>query len=136
MHPSIHLGDREIDRQHEELFDAFLQLEALGDAAFPEERLSELLSALGDKMQRHFAIEETLMAALHLPEALRREHCCAHLQILEDFAQLHLDAMRGCRWPLQDIVIRVRQWVVRHLIEEDLQLKPFLARQGDRTATA
>jgi hemerythrin len=129
MNENLLLGIPTIDIQHQELFNAFGKLAASGDADFPEEVLSDILSRLGEQIQRHFATEEALMLQIGLPEPMLSEHRAAHELILEEFAQIHLDAMFGQTRSLPEIIGTVTGWVQRHLVQFDLPLKPYIAAQ-------
>lgn len=132
MNEHLMLGIPTLDFQHQDLFDAFGKLAAAGDTDFPEEVLSDILSRLGDQIQRHFATEETLMLQLALPEPMLNEHCSAHESILEEFAQIHLDAMFGQTRSLPEVISTVTDWVQQHLVQFDLSLKPYIAARLSR----
>lgn len=132
MNEHLMLGIPTIDLQHQALFDAFGKLAAAGDTDFPEEVLSDILSRLGDQIQRHFATEEALMLQIALPEPMLSEHRAAHESILEEFAQIHLDAMFGQTRSLPEIIGTVTGWVQQHLVQFDLTLKPYIATQLSR----
>ena len=115
-----------IDQQHEALFVALNRLAMAPEAEHPAEVRSEVLSKLGHQIQHHFAAEERIMAGLAIPSAMFDEHCLAHLRILEEFAQVHLDSMAGEPVPLNVIIHSVAKWISQHLIEFDLDIKPYL----------
>lgn len=130
MNENLRLGSPTIDQQHQALFYSFERLSALAGEASPDEMLSEILSKLSHQIHHHFMTEEMLMAGLPLPPAMLRAHRAAHEQILEELAQIHFDAMAGKPLSLQEIIAAVATWVSRHLVEYDLELKPYINGQA------
>lgn len=121
------LGVSDIDQQHQALFDALHKLSRLEGGVPDEDALSLILSNLSHQIFEHFSSEERLMSDIGVPAAMLARHRVAHEQILEELAQMHIDAMQGEFLSLPEIVVKVSAWVHRHLLEFDLGLKPFIA---------
>lgn len=136
MNANLRLGVPLIDLQHQELFSSLEKLTGSGQTQFPDEVLSDVLTRLGTQIRHHFTTEEKLMLAIGLPEAMLREHREAHSLILEELAQIHLDAMHGKAANLPEIVATVSTWVQQHLVEFDLALKPFIAAHSIQQTSA
>jgi hemerythrin-like metal-binding protein len=109
---------------------SFRKLSAAGDTDFPKEAMSDVLSDLTKQISEHFRTEEAFMLELGLPDDQFQAHCAAHVSILEEVAQIHLDAMYGKNQALHEVVATVANWVRQHLVEFDLALKPYIAGQG------
>lgn len=91
--------------------------------------MSDVLSDLTKQIYDHFRTEEAFMLELGVPDDQFQAHCAAHVSILEELAQIHLDAMYGKSQALPEVIATVANWVQQHLIEFDLALKPYIAEQ-------
>ena len=127
MHEHLLLGAPVIDKQHHGLFASFRKLAATGDATFPREAMSDVLSGLTKQIHEHFRTEEAFMLELGLPDDQYHAHRAAHISILEEVAQIHLDTMYGKNHELPEVVATVAKWVQQHLVDFDLALKPYIA---------
>lgn len=125
------IGIRIVDTQHDGLFDAFARLKR----SHSGEAVSDALSLLDDLIRQHFHTEEIVMRDLGLPEAMYQAHVEAHQRILEELADLHWRSMFGDAWTIDEVVSLVAGWVVDHLAEFDLALRPFVHQAEDATPT-
>lgn len=121
------IGIPVIDAQHAGLFDTFSRLQQ----SESDETLSEILSKLGNQIRHHFYTEEVLMGNMGIPASMLQEHVAAHQTILEELAELHWQAMSGNTSTLDEVVATVAQWVIHHLAEYDLDLKPYISGFAD-----
>ncbi len=126
MNPSLLLGSPTIDHQHQGLFALLERLSSLPRAQEHEEEISDILGKLTKQLQHHFLTEETVMDRLAMPSTLVRAHYAAHHRIVEELTQLHMDSMAGRQRPLETIIAVVGQWVYQHIVEYDLEMKPYL----------
>lgn len=106
---------------------SFRKLAATGEDAFPKEAMSDVLSELTKQIHEHFRTEEAFMPELGLPDGMYQAHRAAHVSILEEVAQIHIDAMYGKNQALPEVIIIVATWVQKHLVEFDLALKPYIS---------
>ena len=120
---NLMLGVPSIDQQHYELFRSFQHLLSTG---INEEAVSDALSRLTIQIYDHFKTEEQLIDRLNLPEMMSLDHKLAHLQIIEDLTEIHLETMHGLGVPFEEIVNRVSGYVNHHIVEFDLELKPYI----------
>lgn len=127
LNESLLLGEQTIDGQHDELFRLFDRLRLNADRKFSDEIALDILSELNHQIIHHFETEETLMAGMALPEPLLAAHLAAHLAILEDLAQFHMEIMVGKIVSPADLIAQVAMWVVHHLLEFDIGLRPFIS---------
>ena len=128
MNQHLLLGAPVIDQQHQGLFVSFQKLAAAENTAYPREVISDVLSDLTKQIHDHFRTEEAFMLELGIPDEQFKAHRIAHLSILEEVAQIHLDTMYGKNHALHEVIATVSKWVQQHLVEFDLELKPFIAR--------
>lgn len=120
---NLTLGVPSIDQQHHELFRSFQHLLSTG---INEEAISDALSRLTLQIYDHFTTEEKFIDGLKLPEMMSLHHKQAHLQIIEDLTEIHLETMHGLGVPFEEIVNRVSGYVNHHIVEFDLELKPYI----------
>jgi len=125
MDKHLIIGSPTIDQQHQALLSSLAGLFDAGHYDAPDEVLSEVLSRLSQQIRHHFTTEETLMEGLPIPLPEKHAHHGEHSRILEELTQLHIDAMDGNAKPLPEIIHMVATWVTQHLIEFDLNLKPY-----------
>lgn len=131
MNEHLLLGAPIIDKQHHGLFVSFRELAATGDAAFPQEAMSDVMSRLTKQIHEHFRTEEAFMLELGLPDDQYQAHRAAHISIMEEVAQIHIDAMYGKTPALPEVIATVANWVQQHLVEFDLALKPYISGQAE-----
>lgn len=126
MEQSLILGSPTIDHQHQGLFVLLERLSSLARDQDHEEEVSDILSKLTRQLQHHFLTEETVMDRLAMPHSMLRAHHAAHQKIIEELTQLHIDSMAGKARSLEMIIADVSRWVYQHMIEYDLEMKPYL----------
>lgn len=130
MNEKLQLGAPKIDRQHEELFKSLQRLNAPRETCSVDELINDALSGISQQICTHFAHEEIFMRGLELPERMLKEHCAAHLMILEELTQIHINAMYGQALTPEKLTKTIAHWISQHLIEFDLELKPYIAAIG------
>jgi hemerythrin len=126
MNPSLLLGSPTIDQQHQGLFALLERLSGLPRNQDHADEVSDILGKLTKQLQHHFLTEETVMERLSMPNTLLRAHYAAHHRIVEELTQLHMDSMAGRQRPLETIIADVGKWVYQHIVEYDLEMKPYL----------
>ncbi len=132
MNEHLLLGAPVLDKQHQGLFVSFRKLASVEYAKFPDVVMSDVLSDLTMQIFEHFRTEEAFMLELGLPNDEYQAHRAAHDSIMEEVAQIHLDAMYGKNQALPEVIATVANWVQQHLVEFDLALKPYIAGQAER----
>lgn len=125
LNQSLQLGEPTIDRQHDELLLSFDRLRHT-PAPVSDEHTLELLTTLSQQIYHHFECEEGLMRNMELPAAMLVEHKAAHHAILEGLTQLHLDLMKGRPVSSDELLTQASAWVLGHLVEYDLTLRPYV----------
>ncbi len=84
---------------------------------------SEALSRLSGQLIDHFASEEQVMRTLGLPPDMLARHIDDHSRIIEQITQLSFDLMKQRLIERKTIMAKVKDWVLGHLTEYDLQLR-------------
>ena len=130
MHEGLLLGVPHIDHQHHELLEILRKLDLSGESDFSDEVLNDTLSKFSAQIRHHFIAEENWMVELNVPDTIFKAHHAAHGAILEDLAQIHINAMYGKKLDLQEVIKIVANWVHQHLLEFDLALLPYVAAQN------
>jgi len=129
-------GDAIIDSQHKTLIGYINRLEGLSHTTNFERKEAEFIVNLVDFMEiytvAHFNHEEGCMARHRCPAYQVNKN--AHTQFLEFFAHFKRRfAAEGCRPDvLQELHDSCHDWIQKHILHIDIQLKPCLA----RTSTA
>jgi hemerythrin len=126
MNQSLLLGSPTIDHQHQGLFALLERLSGLPRNTNHEEEVSDILGKLTKQLQHHFLTEETVMDRLAMPNAMLKAHRAAHHKIIEELTQLHMDSMAGRPHSLDTIITDVSRWVYQHVLEYDLEMKPYI----------
>jgi hemerythrin-like metal-binding protein len=120
------LGNAELDRQHELIFERVAEAVAAMDGS--RATAEAALGRLADAFVEHFATEEALIDASAFPEGAR--HRAAHELFHADFRQLQAAlAELGPTPELADWVrLRVAEWLRFHILVNDARLADHLAR--------
>jgi len=119
------VGVTELDDQHRKMIDALNHLQEGLLTKQPPSVIGPLLARLGDLTGRHFSQEERLMAAAGYPDLQphRTEHGVL-LQQIERFKRLNQSgdiALSG------DVLDFLKDWLANHILQVDLQYKPWLS---------
>jgi hemerythrin-like metal-binding protein len=127
---SFRVGVPLLDRQHRRLFalagDLADAIAASGTIIGHDERKKELLGLA----REHFGAEEKMLQKVRYPrlDAQRRAHA-ELLSLLERFAA---NDERRSRPRETSIVGYLKDWLIRHMLLEDLPYRPFLAGKEGR----
>ncbi|NOX26178.1 MAG: hemerythrin family protein [Deltaproteobacteria bacterium] len=128
---SFGVGNDEIDRQHKkwigifnDLHDAMLNDDLTDYRAMTTQSLQDML----DYAKVHFAFEEKYMANIGYPDLV------AHRRLHKDFDtqiyQCYRDAEDGHTVLNTKIIKMVRNWLVQHIMIEDMKYKLFAQQRG------
>jgi len=119
-----------IDRQHEDIYTRFDELEARCRAGCNKDEVIEALRFLEHQTTIHFDFEETAMKAVDYPDVI--EHMAAHLVLRETVKRLA--AQIRDKGPLPELLEQVRTLLYdalfRHIAEHDLRMAPFLKQKN------
>lgn len=120
------IGLSAIDDQHRHLVALANRLLERPGATMRDERVVDILTALGAALVSHFRSEEAIMGQLGMPEEQIAEHVRAHNRILDQYAEFNIAAAAGAPYCAADVFVRVIDWVGRHMIEHDLVIRNYL----------
>ncbi len=117
------VGVRQFDEQHKQLVRMLNRLIAEPEAGTRSETVSELLDAMTEYAQQHFEAEEELMQQYNYPQL--EEHAAQHNAFRRKTAELCMDAMYQVGTVPESILQYLRDWLVEHILQSDMDYKPF-----------
>lgn len=113
------IGDSTIDAQHRRLFELANQLVGASGNA----EITRLLMLFYQHVREHFQAEEAVMKRANYPHY--RKHVQSHNQMLDRLMEIS-EAVRQAHWNPSDIKIFVKEWVLVHILDEDIILGKYL----------
>jgi hemerythrin-like metal-binding protein len=126
------IGQPDMDAQHLILFALLNQLTANIDSDRAGDCLHDVINALGDYIDYHFAHEEALMKAWGYPGL--DDHAAVHMQFVAEIKRLQAEVHGS---DAHKAAIRVRafvlDWLLGHILGTDAQYAKFIA---DKSAAA
>ncbi len=124
---AIRIGLPVIDREHVTLVRQLDLLNADPDAHPGGEAFSIALSELGRQINTHFDSEEQILRGCGMPPELVLEHIQAHTEILEQYARLNLELMKGKLHLREEALGLVRRWIVDHVLKHDVKISDYVS---------
>lgn len=128
----LSVGDDQIDDDHKQLINLINGFEWATSGQIHLDILNRILDDLEEYAHAHFDREESLQAAIQY--AFRDAHKQAHKTLESELERLRLEfaSLEGCpddhiRKVTCQMAVFLRGWLVDHILEEDLRMKPFLA---------
>ena len=119
--PALRIGVPQIDTEHKELVDIANEVLMIKNPASEIDRVRSALHRLREYTQTHFTNEEAYMSSVQYDGLA--EHQTKHAAIIQDMNAL-LKESSG----IEDLVARLsqfmKQWVLKHITEDDMKLKP------------
>jgi len=111
---SVHVD--EMDRQHKRLLEYFTEIQEELMSGNMSQKAADLLDAVAEYFNFHFAEEERLMKSMNYPELTMQINLHAIFldELDEVIRQFNLSAIPGRR-----VVALFRDWYVNHMIFED-----------------
>lgn len=113
------IGHSGVDTQHQQLFGLANQIVE----ASKDEELTHLLMLLYQHTREHFSAEEKLMKQTDYPDYDR--HVQQHNQMLDRLIEISKTVQKK-QWDPVDIKIFMTNWVLVHILEEDMPLGEYL----------
>lgn len=120
------IGEPAIDEQHQALAGLVQRLRERPDDDMRCERVTDILTAVGQLVALHFHTEELLIHRCRLPQAEVTAHLAAHNAMLDQINRINLSAMEGRNLRAAEIFDTLRTWVVDHVVMHDLSLRPYV----------
>lgn len=119
---------REIDRQHQRLFDLFNELyEALQEGRGAAV-IDKVLTSVLDYTVYHFSHEEQLFRTHGYPDLAA--HCAEHLKLTEQAKTLAQKLRTGKSDVALATLKLLSDWLTHHVLVADQQFAPFLIARG------
>lgn len=128
--PRLMVGEASIDSQHQRLVALFNELSETLHGTAPQARIEQVLSALLEYTQFHFAHEANLMKKSGYPGQK------AHLAMHDDLVNMALDYKRRFEAGEAigvDLIHFVRDWLTNHILKTDKDLANFINQKSAAT---
>lgn len=124
---AMQLGIPAIDADHRRLVGLLNNLHYAVLAGEDQQGTAHVLEDLVRYTETHFAREEALMERSGYPD--RQAHGRAHARIAERMREWHERyAQAPAAFPMDQFYDFVSGWLLHHVLEEDMKLKPYVAR--------
>jgi hemerythrin len=123
------VGVEELDRQHQRLIQMLNRLLSRQEPTDTHsEVISDTLLAMTRYAEEHFKTEEGLMERYGYPnlEEQKRQHRAYRKKTVD----LSMATMYGVDSVPETLVAYLRDWLVQHILEEDMKYKAFFAAHG------
>ena len=123
----LSVGDDGIDGDHQRMFRILNDYEA----ALMERdirAIQYIFKTLAQHCNDHFSREVALLRKIGFPDADR--HQDTHIAMSGRLNQIHdrFSQQSTKTAALDDLSALLRHWIVHHIVKEDLQMRPYLAR--------
>ena len=123
----LSVGNDVVDDDHKALIEIINEYEHA--LAIREDReVEEVFQRLLAYAEEHFEREEALQKAIHFPE--RRRHKDEHMRLKWALRDIHDRFLAQEYASLGELKALLRDWLIRHILEEDLKMTPYL--RGER----
>lgn len=122
------VGVEEIDRQHKQLVEMLNRLIDLDGITVASEKISDTLTRMTEYADYHFTSEEKFMLAGGYPGY--ETHRLEHVAFMRKTAELALGTMAYQKAIPHELVTFLKDWLVNHILESDMQYKSFLEAKG------
>ncbi len=120
---TMETGEPEVDRQHQELIEMVNSLETAVKEGRGKEEVAKTLDFLGDYVQKHFSMEEGIMAKRRCPAA--QENIDAHRKLVEAYVQWRqkYEAQGAALSMVMELRDILAKWLKGHICKVDRCLK-------------
>lgn len=118
-----------IDHDHHFMINFINTVELVLQNPTEKEMLMEVLDQLHEYSVNHFRREEFIQRKIEYPQSL--SHKNSHSTLLSDLEKLQ-DEIKNAKTAEEitsrstEIVAFLRNWLINHVLNEDMKLKPFL----------
>lgn len=127
--PRFSVGHEEIDEQHRQWIAIYNRAHDRMMSADTRDLVSVGSDALKDMLdygRYHLDFEERLMEEIAYPEI--SQHKAQHRHLLEKIDSLRLSIHKGEGALNSEIIKVVENWLLGHILKEDLKLKPYMVK--------
>lgn len=119
----------DVDSQHQELFrkaNLFIFSVKHGEG---DKQIGKVLKDLVEYTKVHFKDEEHLMERFKYPELFEHKH--QHHQLTEEIVKVLKRIKAGQRYSPIELIRFLEDWLVHHILEEDMKIGKFLKSYKD-----
>lgn len=122
------VGDPSIDSDHKHLIDLINQFEQSITGQINHKSIAKVLIGLVQYTTEHFAREEEIQLKIRYPyvESHRRQHRDVLKKLgalLQEYTESHGEIRDKL---IRDMTSFLKEWLVNHIIESDLRMRPFV----------
>lgn len=131
------VGDPTVDGDHKHLVDLINAFEVAISGAIDHKKVARVLLGLLEYTGAHFAREEELQLAIRYP--YHESHRRAHRDVLKKLSGIVAEYTRTPEGPGRDRMVRdltqfLKAWLVDHIIQSDLRMKPYVLQMQTQKA--
>jgi hemerythrin len=132
---AMSVGEAVIDDDHRHLVDLINNFEIAVSGVINHKRIARVLLGLVEYTGEHFAREEDLQLKIRYPfhESHRRSHRDV-LKKLSEFVEVYTATPDGPKRDrmVVDLGVFLKEWLVDHIIQSDLRMKPYVQAWRDQ----
>lgn len=126
--PSFELGIREIDEQHRRLVELVNALNNAMKTGQGTAKLGGIFEELKEYTVHHFSTEEALFEETNYPGSIA--HVAKHKKLVNQVLDLEKDFKRGKTALTNDVMLFLKDWLVKHIQGDDAKYVPHLKKAG------
>lgn len=133
------VGEPTIDDDHKHLIDLINVFETAIAGHIDHKKVARVLLGLVEYTGQHFAREEQVQLAIRYP--YHDSHRRSHRDVLKQLSGIVHDYTLAPEGPGRDAMIRqlssfLKEWLVDHIIQSDLRMKPYVQQMQRQQAAA
>lgn len=125
------VGEPMVDEDHKHLVDLINAFETAlgGSGKIEHKKIARVLLSLVDYTGAHFTREEALQREIRYP--YHESHVRSHRDVLKKLSDIVTEYSRTPEGPGRDRMVRdlagfLKEWLVDHIIQSDLRMKPYV----------
>ena len=128
---AMSVGNDLIDHDHHFMVNFLNTIELLLQKPDQKEMLLEVFDQLHEYSVNHFRREESIQRKIEYPKSI--QHKNEHSSLLNDLEKLQLEikqlnTVEELKKKSEDIITFLRNWLINHVLNEDMLLKPYLTK--------
>ena len=133
------VGEPMVDDDHKHLVDLINAFELAIAGNIDHKKIARVLLGLVDYTGEHFAREEQLQLAIRYP--YHESHRRSHRDVLKKLSDIVTEYSLAPPGPARDRMVRdlatfLKEWLVDHIIQSDLRMKPYVLQMQAQKAEA
>ena len=122
------IENNRIDEQHKKLIVLLNRMLKNPSAKTDSETVSDVLTEMTVYSKEHFRTEEELMQKFNVPKL--EKHKLRHREYRIKTANFCVSTINGIETVPEEILIFLKDWWIKHILEEDMEYKPYLAEKS------